>query len=490
MRERYLLSIDQSTQGTKAMLFSGAGGLLCRCDRKHRQIVSEQGWVEHDPMEIYQNTLAVVGELLQKSGVDPVSVAGAGLSNQRETVLVWDKKTGLPAYNAVVWQCGRATEQCRRIAGQGRRIQQITGLPLSPYFSAAKVGWLLDHLAGSRRNPDLVCGTIDSWLLFKLTGRHLTDYSNAARTQLFDIQQLCWSEEACGLFDIPLRMLPRVCDSDAAFGESDFGGLFPRPIPIRGVLGDSNGALLGQGCFAAGQTKCTFGTGSSVMMNVGPRFPGVHEGIATSLAWKIGGGLDYVMEGNINYTGAIITWLCEDVQLIASPKECAALAQRANPDDGTYLVPAFSGLGAPYWDSGARAGFYGMSRTTGKAELVRAAEQAIAYQIHDVAAALAQASGRRLSALCADGGPTRDGYLMQFQSDLLQAPVLASGMEELSGAGAAFTAGQALGMFTVEEAAARLQKRAYRPGMDAQRREALLAGWRRAVRSVLEETRT
>ena len=347
MSEKYILSIDQSTQGTKAMLFSSAGELVCRCDRRHRQIVSDQGWVEHDPMEIYKNTLAAVEELLQKSGAAPAAVVGAGISNQRETVLVWNKKTGLPIYNAIVWQCGRATAQCERVAPQRQRIQQITGLPLSPYWSAAKVSWILDTLPGTRQDEALVCGTMDSWLLFRLTGRHLTDHSNAARTQLFDIQKLCWSEEACGMFGVPLRMLPQVCDSDAAFGESDFEGIFPRPIPIRGVLGDSNGALLGQGCFAEGQTKCTFGTGSSVMMNVGPRFPGVHEGIATSLAWKIGGSLDYVMEGNINYTGAIITWLCEDVRLIGSPKECAALARQANPEDGTYLVPAFSGLGAP-----------------------------------------------------------------------------------------------------------------------------------------------
>lgn len=484
--EKYILSIDQSTQGTKAMLFDRQGDLLFRCDRKHRQIITEEGWVEHDPIEIFENTLLVVKDLIAKSGVDPAQVVGAGISNQRETVVAWDRKTGQPKYNAIVWQCGRATAQCERVTDHAAEIQQITGLPLSPYFSAAKASWLLDHLEGARQDPDFAIGTIDSWLLFRLTGRHLTDYSNAARTQLFDIHQLCWSRPVCELFAIPQRMLAQIVDSDAVFGSSDFGGVFPHPIPIRAVLGDSNGALLGQGCFAPGQTKATFGTGSSVMMNAGPRFPGVSSAVATSLAWKLNGKLNYVLEGNINYTGAIITWLCEDIKLIESPKECSQLAFAAREDDHTYLVPAFSGLGAPYWNSHARASFYGMSRTTGKAELVRAAEQAIAYQICDVAQSLKAASGFELSTLCADGGPTRDAYLMQFQSDLLNAPVTVSGMEELSGAGAAFAAGQALGLFTVEQAAGRLQRRIYQPQMPPEKRQALLQGWEKAVQSVLK----
>jgi Glycerol kinase len=483
MNRALILAIDQSTQGTKAMLLDETGVLLCRSDKKHRQLVSPQGWVEHDPEEIYQNTIGAVREVLQKSGVDPCRVVGAGISNQRETVLIWDKKNGHPIYNAIVWQCGRAATQCARLKEKAKLVQKLSGLPLSPYFSAAKAAWILERCKRTKE-ADLACGTIDSWLIWKLTGAHRTDYSNAARTQLFDVQRLCWSDELCEMFGVDKAMLPEVCDSDACFGKSDFSGTFLRPIPICGVLGDSNGALFGQGCFASGATKCTFGTGSSVMMNVGSQFPGVHEGIATSLAWKLGGQVNYVLEGNINYTGAIITWLCEDIGLITSPKECSALAAVANPDDGTYLVPAFSGLGAPYWNSGARACFWGMSRTTGKAELVKAAEQAIAFQIDAVVKSLEQASGRKLTDLRADGGPTRDGYLMQFQCNLLNVPLLASATEELSGAGAGFVAGQSLGLFNAAEAASQLGQKRFVPAMDAARRQELLCGWEQAVNAV------
>lgn len=484
MRDTFILSIDQSTQGTKAMLLNEEGALVCRCDKRHRQIVSPQGWVEHDPEEIYKNVLAAVSALLQKSAVKPSSILGVGISNQRETVLIWNKRTGRPVYNAIVWQCGRATEQCDRIEAYRGRVQQLSGLPLSPYFSAAKAAWILEHCPDVPRD-ELMIGTIDSWLLFRLTGKHLTDYSNAARTQLFDVQKLCWSEELCDLFGVKRQMLAEVCDSDAQFGESTFEGLFPQGVPICGVLGDSNGALLGQGCFAPGTTKCTFGTGSSVMMNAGEKFPGVHGAVATSLAWKLAGLVNYVLEGNINYTGAIITWLCEDVGLISSPKECAALAGQANPDDGTVLVPAFSGLGAPYWNNAARACFYGMSRTTGKAELVRAAERAIAFQIDAVAKALAQASARPLLDLRADGGPTRDGYLMQFQSDLLNVPLLVSETEELSGFGAGFAAGHALGLFDMRKMVENLKRTRFTPNMGAQVRAALLDNWQKAVHATV-----
>ena len=487
----YVLGIDQSTQGTKALLFDEAGKLLCRADLPHRQIVNEKGWVEHDPEEIYQNTVGVVKLLVEQSGIDRREIRVLGISNQRETALVWDRLTGKPVYAAVVWQCARGASICEEIEGLGKAdmIRGRTGLQLSPYFSAAKIAWILRNVDGVRERADrgeLCCGTIDSWLVYKLTGKKefRTDYSNASRTQMFHIGKLKWDEEICSLFKIPMSALAEVTDSNGYYGDTDLEGYLDHPIPIHGVLGDSHGALFGQGCLDKGMIKATYGTGSSVMMNIGGS-PVYSDRVVTSLAWGMDGKVDYVLEGNINYTGAVITWLKDDLQLIQSPAETQALAEAANPLDETYLVPAFSGLSAPYWDSQARAVIYGMTRTTKRAELVKAALESIVYQITDVMTVMGQESGIPIEALRVDGGPTKNSYLMQFQSDMAQIPVQVPPMEELSGIGAAYAAGLGAGIYQKGQLFGKTERKEYRPAMAKELREKKYTGWNKAVSKVL-----
>ncbi len=485
--EKYVLSVDQSTQGTKALIFDAAGGIRARADLPHRQIVNEKGWVEHDPEEIRRNTLQVIRMVTEKAGVPKESLAVLGISNQRETSVCWNRRTGRPVYNAIVWQCARGAEICAELEarGLGDTVRQKTGLPLSPYFPAAKLAWIFRHVDGVREaaaRGEICVGTIDSWLVYCLTGgrEHRTDYSNASRTQLFSITDLKWDPELLDIFGIDPSCLPAVTDSDGDFGETDLDGWLEKPIPIRGVLGDSHGALFGQGCRKPGMIKATYGTGSSVMMNIGEKPLFSDTGVVTSLAWKIGGRVNYVLEGNINYTGAVITWLKDDVHLISSPGETEALARAAHPEDTAYLVPAFSGLGAPYWNSGARAILCGMTRTTGRNEIVRAALNCIAFQITDIVKAMAAGSGAEVSELRVDGGPTRNGYLMQFQSDLLNIPVRIPEAEELSGIGAAYAAGLAAGLFD-ESVFDRAGRKEFLPRMDAAERDRQYRGWLDAV---------
>lgn len=491
MMSKYVLGIDQSTQGTKALLFDEEGTLLCRSDLPHKQYIDERGWVEHDPEEIYANTVAVVKNLVEKAGIDKNEIAVLGISNQRETALVWDKKTGKPVYNAVVWQCARGAQICDAIAAEGHAdmIRSHTGLQLSPYFSAGKIAWVLQNVEGAQEKAnkgELCCGTIDSWLVFKLTGgkEFRTDYSNASRTQMFHIGELAWDEEVCALFKIPVSCLAEVTDSDGDFGMTDFDGYLDKPIPIRGVLGDSHGALFGQGCVERGMIKTTYGTGSSIMMNIGTE-PVYSQGVVTSLAWKLNGEVNYVLEGNINYTGAVITWLKDDLELLSNPGETEALAYAANPKDKTYLVPAFTGLGAPYWDSEAKGVITGMTRTTKRAEVVRAGLDCIAYQITDVVEAMSKESGIAIGELRVDGGPTRNKYLMQFQSDIAKVNVQVPSAEELSGIGAAYAAGIAVGMYERDEVFAKMSRTKFEPRMDMEECEEKYAGWKAAVAQVL-----
>ena len=460
-----------------------------RTDRPHRQIINEKGWVSHDPEEIYSNVLEVVKELLE--GVEKEYVVGLGISNQRETSLAWNRVTGKPYGNAVVWQCARAVDICARVekAGAAEMIRQKTGMNLSPYFPASKIAWLLENEEGAKaaaERHEICHGTIDSWLVYKLTGgkEYRTDYSNASRTQLFNIFDLKWDEEICGLFGIDPANMAEVTDSDACFGETDFEGLLPHKIPIHGVMGDSHGSLFGQGCLQPGMIKSTYGTGSSIMMNIGEKPILSTHGVVTSLAWKIGGKVNYVLEGNLNYTGAVITWLKDDLQIISSPGETGKLAKEAIQEDSLYLVPAFSGLGAPYWDSEARASVVGMSRTTRKAEFVRAALECIAYQITDVVQAMSEDAGVPVKELRVDGGPTRNDYLMQFQSDMLGIPVQIPDAEELSGIGAAYAAGISAGIYG-QDVFGRMKRTAYTPGMEHSVREEKYAGWKKAVSLVL-----
>lgn len=485
----YIISIDQSTQGTKALLFDETGAIVRRTDCAHRQIVNEKGWVSHDPEEIYRNVLKVTQELLD--GIDKSCVAGVGISNQRETTLAWNRISGKPYGQAVVWQCARASQICEResIKLLAEKIRQKTGMNLSPYFPAAKLAWLIENEEGAMQaaqKHEICHGTIDSWLVYKLTGKkeYRTDYSNASRTQLFNIFELKWDKELCYLFGIDPTNLAEVTDSDACFGETDFEGLLPKKVPIHSVMGDSHGALLGQGCLQPGSIKATYGTGSSIMMNIGEKPIISTHGVVTSLAWKIGGSVKYVLEGNLNYTGAVITWLKDDLELIYSASETEDLARRAIKEDKLYLVPAFSGLGAPYWDSEAKASIVGMSRTTKKAEFVRAALECIAYQITDIVNAMSDDAGISVKQLCVDGGPTRNAYLMQFQSDLLTADVMVPDAEELSAIGPAYAAGLRLGLWD-ETIFTKLKRTAYKPSMEDKKRTQKYAGWKEAVKSVL-----
>lgn len=484
---RYVLSVDQSTQGTKALLFDETGKLMCRTDLAHKQYVDANGWVEHDPEEIYRNTLQVIKNLVEKAEIRKEEIAVMGISNQRETAICWDRQTGKSVYNAIVWQCGRGEAICRRLeeAGYAGIIKEKTGLQLSPYFSAAKIAWIFENVEGVKEaagKGEIAVGTIDSWLVYKLTGGRecRTDYSNASRTQLFNIRTLSWDDELLELFGIDRSCMAQVTDSNGYYGETDLEGYLEKAIPIRGVLGDSHGALFGQGCLRKGMIKATYGTGSSIMMNIGETPVFSDLGIVTSLGWAMDGKVTYVLEGNINYTGAVITWLKDDLKLIASPGETQELAQSALQEDKTYLVPAFSGLGCPHWDSSARACISGMSRTTGKAEVVRAALCSIAYQITDIVELMKEASGIDVKELRVDGGPTRNGYLMQFQSDMACMPVSMPESEELSGIGAAYAAGLAAGIFN-EQVFDQLRRTGYVPHMDSGQRDEWYSGWKAAV---------
>ncbi|MCC8141646.1 MAG: glycerol kinase GlpK [Lachnospiraceae bacterium] len=490
MTGTYVIGLDQSTQGTKALLLDGGGKLAARCDKPHEQIINEQGWVSHDLNEILSNVIEVTRLLLEEAEVSPDLVSCIGISNQRETSCMWRRSTGEPMDHAVVWQCSRAKDVEARVMATGRsdEIFQKTGIPLSAYYPACKMAWLLNANREEIDDPDDIClGTIDSWLIFKLTREQAfkTDYSNASRTQLFNIHSLAWDEDLCDLFGLSKSMLPEVCDSDSLFGYTTMDGLFAEPVPICGVLGDSHGALFGQGCHDPGMVKTTYGTGSSVMMNIGEKPITSSNGMATSLAWKMQGRAEYVLEGNLNYTGAVITWLKKDLEMIQTDEETEILAMEANPADRTYLVPAFSGLGAPYWDSEALAMMYGMSRTTGKAELVKAALESIAYQITDLVCAMEQDTNIRIEELRVDGGPTHNSYLMQFQSDLLQKTVALSEYEELSGIGAAYAAGISRGLYDRDELFSSVKRTHYVPKMEQRVRDEKYRGWKSAVNRVL-----
>lgn len=481
---KYVLAIDQSTQGTKALLFDEAGAIVCRADRVHRQIINEKGWVSHDPDEIFENVLNACRDVVQKGKICADNIVCMGISNQRETTLVWDKSTGRPLCDAIVWQCSRAAEICKSVAaGYSEKIRQCTGIPVSPYFPAAKMAWILENVPGAKEK-ELCFGTVDTWLVYKLTGEYKTDYSNASRTQLFNITSLQWDEDICRAFGLDAEQLPQVCDSDSVFGDTDLGGLLTKKIPICGVLGDSHAALFGQGCLESGMAKATYGTGSSVMMNVGTSPVFSSHGLVTSLAWKVGGVANYVLEGNINYTGAVISWLKDDVKLISSAGETEALARAANPDDTTYLVPAFTGLGAPYWNNSARAMFCGITRLTGRNEIVRASLDCIAYQITDIVRSMEQDTGRRLKELRTDGAPTRNGYLMQFQSDILSTKVEVSQFEEMSACGVAFLAGMSCGIYDAN-VLHNVGRSVHRPQMADEVTKEKYRGWQNAVRMVL-----
>jgi glycerol kinase len=482
-----ILSIDQSTSGTKMLLFGPEGELLRRSYLPHRQIIDENGWVEHDPDEIFENVLQLAREMAKEATFAPLAL---GISNQRETVVAWDRRTGKPLYNAIVWQCQRGAAICEALAQKGyvAIVKEETGLPLSPYFSAAKFAWLLQNIPevkAAAQAKTLCLGTVDTWLLFRLTqgASFQTDCSNASRTQLMSLRQVGWSQNICELFGIPMEALPEIRDSNALFGQTDFSGILPRKIPIHAMLGDSNAALFGQGCHRVGTGKVTLGTGSSIMINTGNVCLESRHGLATSIAWGLDGKAEYVLEGNVNYAGAIIDWMANTLHLLPTPSDAQHVAAKADLCDTTYLVPAFSGLGAPYWDSDARAAIVGMNRNTGPAELVNAGLESIAYQIYDIVAAMDQDLGA-VQMLHADGGPTRNALLMQFLSDMLNKDIQVSAIEELSSSGSAYMAGIAVGCYEAIRLFGKQTGRCFTPSMPPEQRQRKLQGWRAALKQV------
>lgn len=489
-----VLSIDQSTQGTKALLFDASGEVVGSTSRPHNQYVDGRGWVEHDPEEIMTNVLACARDVCKRAGVRAGEVRAVGISNQRETCLAWDRARREPLARAIVWQCGRARGVCERLAEKNPkvagRVRKLSGLALSPYFSAAKLAWLLEEVPGVRAAADagtLALGTVDSWLVFKLCEGNpfVTEPSNACRTQLMDIRAGVWSDELCDIFGVPRSALAEVMPSDSVFGHTTMGGLFAEPVPICGVLGDSQAALAAQNCLSPGDVKATYGTGSSVMMQTGAMRYESKSGLVTSIAWDLSGERSYVLEGNLNYTGAVITWLRDQMRLIEDPGEVEGLIAQANPEDRAYFVPAFTGLGAPWWDSAATGLLTGVTRTTGRAEMVKACAECIPYQVADVVAALRADTGLPVGVLRADGGVTQNGYLMQFQADVSGAEVVVSGLRELSAAGAAFVAGRSAGVWDRNVIYERLANATYTPQASKAVRDVRLAGWHDAVRRAM-----
>ncbi|MBV9122502.1 MAG: glycerol kinase GlpK [Planctomycetes bacterium] len=489
----FVLAIDQSTSGTKAVLFDRAGRVHDLEARGHEQHYPQPGWVEHDAEEIWHNTVAVVREVLRRASGEAKAPAFLSLTNQRETFVVFDRATGRPLYHAIVWQCRRGHSLCRQLtaAGQEALIRRRTGLKIDSYFSASKLTWLVRErpdLATRLASGDALIGTIDTYLIYRLTGGKVfaTDPTNASRTLLFDNQRLRWDEELCRLFEVPRRALPEVRESGASFGTTDLAGAFSQPVPIRGVLGDSQAALFAQGCFQPGMIKATFGSGTSVLLNIGDFFRLTEGGAVTALAWVLDGRPTYALEGLINCSGATVSWLKDQLGLIREAAETEDLARSVADNGGVYLVPAFAGLGAPYWKPDAGAAILGMTAHTTRAHVVRAALESIAYQVRDVLEMMASV-GVAPRTILADGGATRNPFLMQTVADICGLEVDASNVPELSALGASWFGMLGAGWQPSLEALAALprDRRHYRPQMDPARAERLHAGWKQAVQRVL-----
>ncbi|UCH14093.1 MAG: glycerol kinase GlpK [Bacteroidales bacterium] len=489
---KYTLAIDQSTSATKAMLFDENTVLFSRSSVEHNQYYPQPGWVEHDPWEILSNTYLAVEQLLKKSKVQKSDITSVAITNQRETAVVWDKRTGKPVYNGIVWQCNRGTKICDDLIAQGYEPQVLekTGLIINPYFSASGIKWILDNVKGVKndaREGHLLLGTIDSWLIWNFTSGkvHATDYTNACRTLLFNINTLEWDSELLDLFTVPSGMMPGVLPCDRVYGTTTLNGLLPE-IPIAGVLGDSHGALVGQMCFSGGMGKATYGTGSSIAVNIGEEALPAPRGLVTSVGFAAKGKVFYEFEGNIHCTGATIKWLQDELQLIDSAAESEYLATSVESTDGVYLVPAFAGLGAPWWDNSAKALICGMNRGTGRAHIVRAALESIAYQIKDLLS-LIRESGVKLQELRVDGGPVKNDFLMQFQADILQAKINRSPVEEASALGAVLMGGLALNCWSdlKDITSLRTDNDYITPKMPEKKADTLYSGWKKAVERTL-----
>jgi glycerol kinase len=489
-----VLAIDQSTSATKAVLFNATGKVLDKASLAHRQIYPQPGWVEHDAEEIWRNVLAVIREIATRNRNQLSKLAGLSLANQRETVVVFDRQTGKPLHSAIVWQCRRGVAICQKLQqlGHGPMIRRKTGLMVDTYFSASKLKWLLAEkpaLAAKLKSGDAIIGTIDTFLIHRLTRGKVfaTDFTNASRTMLFDVGKLRWDAQLCRLFNVPMRALPEVRESAARYGDTDAGGNLPKFVPIVGVMGDSQASLFAQHCYRPGTAKATFGTGTSVLLNVGNKFRVSKLGAVTALAWVWRGKPTYAFEGIINFSAATIEWLKNQLGMIQHSGEVEKLALSVADNGGVYLVPAFAGLSAPYWSPDARAAIVGMSGFTKREHIVRAAQEAIAYQIRDVLDMMRKDSNIKLRHLHADGGPTRNRFIMQFTADLTGAELKVSDVAESSAWGAAMNGLLGLSIYkSLDELATlpRLQK-AFRPKMNPKLVAQNLAGWHQAVKRVL-----
>ena len=484
---RYLLALDQGTTSSRAILFDENQNIVSSAQKELTQYYPQSGWVEHDPMEIYSTVWAVMMEVITRADIDTHDVAAIGITNQRETTVVWDKTTGKPIYNAIVWQCRRTAEICDELTARGltEHIRQTTGLVPDAYFSATKIKWLLDNVPGARARAErgeLLFGTVDSWLVWKLTDgqAHVTDYTNASRTMLYNIHDLCWDERLLHELDIPAVMLPQVCDSSHIYGSCNVRGA---QIPIAGIAGDQQAALFGQGCFSAGEAKNTYGTGCFLLMNTGTQAISSRHGLVTTIAVGLNGQVQYALEGSVFVAGAVIQWLRDELRFIREARDAEYFASKVPDTGGVYLVPAFTGLGAPHWDMYARGTMVGITRGTRPEHIIRAAQESIAYQSMDLVDAMERDCGRSLRELKVDGGASRDGFLMQFQADMLAKPVLRPVIRETTALGAAYLAGLAVDVWRDTDELRRLWRcdTAFHPSMAEQKRLTLARGWHKAV---------
>lgn len=492
--EKYILSLDQGTTSSRAMIFNKAGDIVHVAQREFTQIFPQPGWVEHDANEIWGSILAVIVSVLTESGIQPSQIAGIGITNQRETTVVWDKETGNPIYNAIVWQSRQTQDICTELKEMGYEdlVRNKTGLLIDAYFSGTKVKWILDHVEGARSRAEkgeLLFGTIDTWLIWKLSGGkvHVTDYSNASRTLMYNIYELKWDDELLEILTVPKSMLPEVRSSSEIYAYTDSSHFFGQQIPIAGAAGDQQAALFGQACFESGMAKNTYGTGCFMLMNTGEKAVKSSHGLLTTIAWGLNGKVEYALEGSIFVAGSAIQWLRDGMRMIKDAKDSADYASRVGSTDGVYVVPAFVGLGTPYWDSEVRGAVFGLTRGTTKEHFIRATLESLAYQTKDVLSAMEADSGISLKKLRVDGGAVKNDFLTQFQSDMLGVPVERPMINETTVLGAAYLAGIAVGFWKGQE---NITKKwqvdcEFIPQMAEEERDKLYDGWKKAVQSAM-----
>ncbi len=487
MAVKYVLALDQGTTSSRAILFDNEQNIVEIAQREFEQIYPHDGWVEHDPMEIWSSQYSVMMEVVAKSGVNAADIAAIGITNQRETTIVWDKSTGRPVYNAIVWQCRRTAKIIDNLVadGMGDYIRDVTGLVPDAYFSGSKIKWILDNVEGVRARAEkgqLLFGTVDSWLVWKLTNgaAHVTDRTNAARTMLYNIKTLEWDSELLNALNIPRAMLPEVVNSSQIYGYADIAGA---KIPVAGMAGDQQAALFGQTCFNAGDAKNTYGTGCFLLMNTGEKLCKSENGLLSTIAVSIDDKVQYALEGSVFVGGAVIQWLRDEMRFFTESRDAEYYAQKVSDTGGVYLVPAFTGLGAPHWDMYARGAIVGITRGTKREHIIRAAQESIAFQSADLVFAMQKDTGMPITQLRVDGGASRDRFLMQFQSDILNAEVRRPMIRETTALGAAYLAGLATGVWQSREEISRLWSCdvMFKPEMEEQTREKLLKGWHKAV---------